>query len=114
MAIGKVTVTFDKASVVARLKSDNEKALMIMGEQVKKDCNLYCPVDQNTMLKSSESHSVIKNGVYPITWDTPYAKKMYYIGGKFTKKRAHKMWAHYATSIHVKEWNEVYQKALKN
>lgn len=111
--IGGCKVTFDKTNVIARLTEATDKATIILGQQVLKDANLYVPEDQKTLKKSSESASYMKNGTYNVIWNTPYAKKMYYVGGKFTKKTAHKMWAHYAKANHEKEWQQLIQNELR-
>lgn len=113
MAIGKCSVVFDKTSVAARINTSTDKATMILGQQVLKDASLYVPEDQKTLKKSAESASYMKDGSYNIVWNTPYAKRMYYVGGKFTKKTAHKMWAHYAKAKHNKEWQVLLQAELR-
>jgi hypothetical protein len=105
-----VKIEIDIKKISDRIKDAERKALFVTSVQALKDCNVYCPEDQRTLLKSSEISSDLDNG--KLVWDTPYAKKVYYTGNNFTKKRARKMWAHYAKNRHGKEWEEVYQNAL--
>lgn len=121
----KVRVTFDKKSVKTRIQAANEKALFLTSEQALKDCNKYAPKDQGDLIRSSETHSQLDKGI--LIWSTPYSRYQYYgvamVGRapkvatntplKYTKSDTHKMWAHYARSVHGKEWREVYNKALK-
>lgn len=125
MPIGKVRVTFDKKSVKTRITGANEKALFVTSEQALKDCNEFCPKDQNDLIKSSEVHSNLKKGL--LIWSTPYARYQYYgvvmVGRapkvatntplKYTKATAQKMWAHYARAKYGKDWKDVYQKAIR-
>ena len=120
-----VRVSFDKKSVKTRITGASQRALFITSEQALKDCNMYAPKDQNDLIKSSESHSQLDKGL--LIWSTPYARYQYYgvvmigrapkvatdIPLKYTRASAHMMWAHYARSIHGKEWLDVYNKALK-
>jgi hypothetical protein len=121
----KVKVTFDKKSVKTRITAANEKAVFVTAEQALKDSNMYCPVDQNQLVKSSEAHSDLKKGL--LIWSAPHARYQYYgvvmvgrapkvatnIPLKYTKAGAQKMWAHYARAVHGAEWERVYQNALR-
>lgn len=126
MPVGNVRVSFDKKSVKTRISGANGTALAITSQQALKDCNMYCPKDQNDLIKSSESHSQPEKGL--LIWSTPYARYQYYgvvmVGRapkvatntplKYTKPEARKMWAHYARSKHGEEWRQVYQDALRS
>lgn len=113
MAIGKCSVVFDKASVALKISEAIDSSVFILGQQVLKDSNLYCPEDQETLKKSSEIASVHKKNVFYAAWDTEYARHQYYYGKNFTKKTAHKMWAHYAKAKHNKEWQALLQTELR-
>jgi hypothetical protein len=125
MAFGNVNISFDKLSVKARIMAANKKALFLTSAQVLKDANQYAPKDQNSLIKSSETHSQLEKGL--LIWSNPYARYQYYgvvmvgrapktvtnIPLKYTRADAQKMWAHYARSKHGDEWQQVYQNALK-
>ncbi|MFI3206488.1 MAG: minor capsid protein [Clostridia bacterium] len=105
--------TFDKDKVVTRLVGASEKAIFITSEQALKDCNVYCKEDQEGLINSSLTASEPEKGL--LIWNEPYAKKQYYLDSTNTDKnpKARKMWAHYAKSVHGKEWLETMQKAFK-
>lgn len=117
-------VTFNRASVRARIKAASEAALPAVSMQALKDANLYCPEDQHDLVNSSLTNSEPEKGI--LRWATVYARYQYYgvaMEGsppkvatdrplKYTKPGAHKMWAHYARAQHGNEWKKVYQAEL--
>lgn len=110
-----VTVKFDKAACMARVKGAAEgKALLIASEQVLKDCNYYCKQDQGTLITSSITHSQLEKG--KLIWKTPYAKKQYYLQTANTdvNSNASWMWCHKAKAAHSKEWKKVFDTVFKN
>ena len=124
--IGGCKVTFDKSSVITRVSNSVNESVFILGQQVLKDANLYVPEDQHGLRDSSLIDSYIKDNVYNAIWDQEYAKYQYYgvvMKGtprkptatplKYTKKTAHKMWAHYAKAKHGKEWQQLIQNELR-
>lgn len=118
-------VTFNKASVVARIKAANEGAIFAVASQALKDANLYCPEDQHDLVNSSIANSDLEKGI--LRWATVYARYQYYgvaMEGKppkiatdrplkYTKSGARKMWAHYARTKHGEEWKKVFQAELR-
>lgn len=131
-AMPKITtrVTFNKASVVAKIKAANNVALTVMGNQVLEDSNQYCPEDQHVLVNSSYTHSdrEAQNGVFRCVWSTPYARYLWHglvmhgspgnrsygpDGLHFTKDNARPKWAIYARSKHGDEWKQVFQAAAR-
>lgn len=118
-------VTFNQASVRARIKAAAEGALPAVAMQALKDANQYCPEDQHDLVNSSLTNSEPEKGI--LRWATAYARMQYYgvaMEGrppkvatnrplKYTKPGAHKMWAHYARAKHGNEWKKVYQAELR-
>ena len=114
-------VTFNQASVRARIKAANAGALPAVSMQALKDANQYCPEDQHDLINSSLTNSEPEKGI--LRWATVYARMQYYgvaMEGrppkvvtdrplKYTKAGAQKMWAHYARAKHGNEWKKVYQ-----
>lgn len=114
-------VTFNQASIRARIKAASAGALPAVAMQVLKDANLYCPEDQHDLVNSSLTNSEPEKGI--LRWATVYARMQYYgvaMEGrppkvatnrplKYTKPGAQKMWAHYARAKHGNEWKKVYQ-----
>lgn len=113
MADVKVKVTFNMNAVEERLLKQHKKAQYEMSIQALKDCNYYCKQDQDGLIDSSIIHSDLENGV--LKWQTPYAKKQYYLDNTRTDKNtnAQKMWAHKAASVHQKDWLLIYDKTFK-
>lgn len=127
--MSNVNVHINEAAVVARIKAASDVALTVLGIQALKDANQYVPRDQglleNSGIINSDTHA--QDGVFTLRWDEPYARYQYYgvaMEGrapkqvtdrplKYTKPEAKKMWAHHAQAKHGDEWNEMYQKALK-
>lgn len=124
MAKISTRVTFNKASVRARIKAATEAALPAVSMQALKDANQYCPEDQHDLVNSSLTQSEPEKGI--LRWAAVYARYQYYgvaMEGrapkaatdrplKYTKSGAHKMWAHHARAQHGTEWKKVYQAEL--
>lgn len=108
-----VTVSFDKNAVKAKIKAAEGKALFITTEQALEDCNIYCKQDQGTLIASSQTASKPEKG--QLIWDTPYARKQYYLkpASKVPNPQAEWMWAHKAHTEHGKDWKGTYEKAFK-
>lgn len=118
-------VTFNAASVRARIKAASNDAIFAVATQALKDANQYCPEDQHDLVNSSLTNSEPEKGI--LRWATVYARYQYYgvaMEGrppkvatnrplKYTKPGAHKMWAHYARARHGNEWKAVYQAELR-
>jgi len=96
-----------------KIAQATRKAVHITTQQALKDCNYYCKQDTSVLINSSIIHSDFEKGI--IKWQTPYAKKQYYLKRTLTEKnpQARWMWAHYAKSVHKKEWFKMFEKACK-
>ena len=114
----------------ARIKAANDAALTDMGNQALMDVSQYVPKDQGTLRDSglSGSDSQAKDGRFAMRWNTPYAQYLWHgdvMHGNptnrtygpdkisFTSALAREEWAKYASQVHGKEWEKVYQAALK-
>lgn len=108
----KINVTIDIGKTVSHLKNAADKAVFPAAKKALSDSDYYCKQDHGTLI-SSHVHSKIEKGI--LCWKTPYAKLQYYLDAAKTdiNPNARKMWAHYAESVHGKDWNEVYQKAFR-
>ncbi len=109
----KVTVKLKRNDVEERLKSAAEKAVFAASEQALEDSNYYCKQDQSTLISSSQTHSEPEKGI--LHWKTPYARMQYYLDAarKDVNPNARKMWAHYAHSVHGKEWQSIFENAFR-
>lgn len=123
-------VTFDKATVVAKIKAANDKALTVMGNQALKDSNIFVPHDQGYLeasgIMDSDTHA--QDGKFILRWDEPYARYQWFakvMHGSpksrsygpeelsYTKSLAHKEWAKHAREVYGDDWKKVYQDALR-
>lgn len=113
MADVKVNITFNKNATLEKLMGQHKKAQFAMSNQALEDSNYYCKQDQSTLISSSLVHSDFENGV--LRWQTPYARKQYYLDSARTdiNPNAQKMWAHKAASEHQDEWLLIYDKVFK-
>lgn len=95
---------------VSRLKNlFYDRALPVVAEQQLSDCNTYVRMQDGTLANSAR----IEGGGQRITWNTPYAKKMYYTGTprrnrnpnaslrwcEVAKRKFAKIWAKLATIL---------------
>lgn len=114
----------------ARIKAKNDAALTDMGNQALMDVSQHVPKDQGTLRDSglSDSDRQAKDGRFAMRWNTPYAQYLWHgdvMHGNptnrtygpdkisFTSALAREEWAKYASQVYGKEWEKVYQAALK-
>lgn len=109
----QVTVRLDVSAVEERLRNAAEQAVAITTQQALSDCNKYCKQDQDTLISSSLTHSEPEKGI--LRWRTPYARMQYFLDAARKDKNPHarKMWAHYAHSVHGKDWEAVFKSAFQ-
>lgn len=107
-------VKTDLSSIKTKIKNDIDEINPILSQQVLVDCNYYCKQDQGGLINSSLTSSYTEKG--ELIWDTPYAKKQYYLGtaNKDANENASKMWCHKARARFGKDWSKQTQKALEN
>ena len=89
-----------------------ELGLFAAQEQILTDCNNYAREDQG-LLKDSESAK--RNGMeLEVSWNTPYAKRVYYTGKPSHDKNpnASLQWAEVAANNPSKEWAQIIEKAM--
>lgn len=86
------------------------KALPVLAEQIKTDCNTYAR-EQSGDLKESAG---IEAGGRRIVWSTGYAKKVYYSGTPRRNKNpnASLRWCEVAKRAHGKEWAAMATKLM--
>lgn len=102
--MAKVTVTIHNPGMtVSRLKNlFYDRALPVVAEQMLSDCNTYVRMQDGTLANSAR----IENGGRDITWNTRYAKKVYYTGRprKNVNPNASLKWCEKAKRKHAKDW----------
>lgn len=110
-----VVIQFNSEEIIQRFEERNGLATAALCQQILKDSNFYCPLDQGTLQSSALISSDDDRGV--ITWNTPYAARLYYgIDFNFDKAsnpNAQAMWFHKAKDVHVDEWVTVYKNVLE-
>lgn len=123
-------VSFDVKRAASRIKAVNDEALTDMGNQALMDISPYVPKDQGVLRDSglSDSDRQAKDGRFAMRWNTPYAQYLWHgdvMHGNptnrtygpdkisFTAVLAREEWAKYASQVYGKEWEKVYQAALK-
>ena len=94
---------FNPGMTVKRLQNAfYNQALPVLAEQMLSDCNTYVRMQDGTLANSAR----IENGGRNITWNTRYAKKVYYTGTprKNVNPNASLRWGEVAKRKHAKEW----------
>ena len=89
-------------------------ALFALREQAITDCNYFVRVDQGTLRDSAQAD--IDGTTLRVTWDTPYAKRVYYTGtpSKDVNPNASLMWAEKAAAEFGASWVKILQKGMKD
>ena len=104
-----IAVQFDTAEVGKRCKARLDRVQMALDIQVLKDDNLEIPqTNERTLQRSGH----IVNGGGAVAWETPYAKRQYYLDEevenpaaiKYTTPGTHYKWHEWAKSKKMKQW----------
>ena len=110
-----VVIEFNCEDIIRRFEERNSLAVAALCQQILKDSNFYCPLDQGTLQASALISSDSDRGI--ISWETPYAAKLYYgIDFNFdvsSNPNAQAMWFHKGKDVHLNEWIEVYKNVLE-
>ena len=123
-------MSFDVKRAAARIKAVNDEALTDMGGHALEDISKHVPKDQDILHNSglSDSDKNAQGGRFAMRWTTPYAQYLWHgdvMHGNptnrtygpdkisFTAALAREEWAKYASQVYGKEWEKVYQAALK-
>lgn len=88
-----------------------DMALPIVAEQILSDCNTYVRMQDGHLAESARP----ENGGKQITWNTPYAKKVYYTGTprKNRNPNACLRWCEVAKRKHAQSWARMASRLLK-
>lgn len=105
-----VDVTTNINDIVRRIEKDRKKMIFKVTNQALKDSNNYARRQSGDLIRSSLIATDYRKGI--LVWNTPYAKKVYWIGTPLKNKnpKARLMWAHHAKSKHNKEWLKIAQR----
>jgi len=109
-----VEVQTDITAITNRISRDVAKMTFLVTTQALKDCNKYARRQSGDLIKSSLIATDYEKG--ELIWNTPYAKKVYWIGTPLKNKNPHArlMWAHHAKEVHNKEWLKIAQRGASN
>lgn len=106
-----VRIEIDASRVGAKVMNAWDAALPVLSEEILADCNEYCKEDTGALIKSSLLHSRPKEG--KLVWETPYAKRQYWvIKTSLTPGRTWK-WCHKAKAKWGKRWEGLAERLLK-
>lgn len=88
------------------------KAFFACKEQVLTDCNYYCRQWQGTLISSS--NAAANNQELILTWNTPYARRVYYTGtpSKQVNPNASLQWCEKAADTFGNDWAVIIMKGL--
>lgn len=102
--MANVTVKiYNKNATISRLKSlFYGKALPVVAETQLSDCNVYVRMQDGTLADSAR----VEDGGKRITWNTPYAKRVYYTGtpSKARNPNASLRWCEVAKRKYSGQW----------
>ncbi len=75
------------------------------------DCNKFCKVKTGRLRNSARVNLLTGE----LIWDTPYAKRAYYLGtpDKSVNPNASLMWAAKAAQLNSERWRRIVEKELK-
>lgn len=109
MTYGYTPITFEFDEIYRRMNV-KDKAQYILAEQVLKDSNYFIPKDTGAL----ETSSRIISSATQISWNTPYARRLYYgVGFNFShdvNPNARAMWFEHAKSNYLSDWIKILRR----
>lgn len=96
-----------------KIKNAFSLALFAAQEQILTDCNYFCREDEGTLKDSAQSN--VSGVKMEATWNTPYARRVYYTGtpSKDKNENASLRWAEKAKNRFKKDWQAILQRGLR-
>lgn len=97
-------------ATIDRLRAKAEEALPQVSEVILQDCNVYVRMQSGTLAQSAR----LEDGGHRITWNTKYAKRVYYTGTPRTNRNASAslMWCERAKAANEGKWQELLQRLI--
>lgn len=109
--MSSVTVTVNKAQIMAKIETRWKKTLLPLSSQILQDCNYYVKVDTSALMASSLIHSRLSEGI--LVWQTPYARRQYWeiqTAHPDVNPNASWKWCEMARSSYRGDWELLAQK----
>lgn len=105
--------SFQAASNLKIVNAFN-KGLFAAREQILTDCNYFVREDQHILRGSGRTH--LKGDVLEVTYDTPYAKRVYYTGVPSTdvNPNASLQWCQKAADRFGDDWQKIIERGMSN
>lgn len=111
-----VSLNVDIDKIERDVRRALQKAQVVLDEQVLKDSNYFIPMDTHALEMSGVRASRIGEGI--ITWDTPYARRLYYNPqynfSKDQNPNARGLWFEEAKAAFGSDWVRAAQAELDN
>lgn len=119
MFSANVKIDFNTLATSKRVEDRIYAAQLWLDEDVAKESNEFCPVDQGTLRNSVYRHSKFGSGL--LKWVTPYARRQYYgikkDGSGFNyatvpNPKATSRWFEKAKTQHLSRWIQKVQDII--
>lgn len=106
-----VKINVDPNKIGGNIQKAVDKAQVVLDEQVLKDSNYYIPMDTHNLEMSGVRSTEVGSGL--VTWDTPYARRLYYNPqydfSKDQNPNAQGLWFEQAKATRRTEWEKAAQ-----
>ena len=109
-----VRINLHQFAVEAKVSGAFDKALPLLTNEIRADCNEYCKKADGGLYASALSHSILKDGL--IIWQTAYARRQYWeirTAYKTVNPNATWRWCEYAKQRHLAKWREQAERLLR-
>lgn len=107
-----VKINVPEKEIGKKIQNAIDKAQMVLDTQVLKDSNNFIPMDTHNLEMSGVRSSRIGEGL--ISWDTPYARRLYYNPqynfSKDQNPNAQGLWFEAAKALNSVNWARAAQK----
>lgn len=103
-----------KAASNQKIVDAFSKGLFAAKEQILTDCNYFVRQDQGVLRGSGRT--ALHGDVLQVTYNTPYAKRVYYVGHPSTNvnPNASLQWCQKAADTYGGQWREIIEKGMSN
>lgn len=105
---------FFQAASNQKIVNAFSKGLFAAREQILTDCNYFVRQDQGVLKASGKP--ALKGDVLEISYNTPYAKRVYYTGHPSTNvnPNASLQWCQKAADTFGGDWQRIIEKGMSN